>query len=356
MFDDVLGYIAYMPFVSSNDDILALLKLYGRALCTNRPVVFTALLIRLCTADFAALLPPSHPSALKTGKNEGNNVNTGKNKDNLSQQQQGVPQPNRPQQVTATDIMKVFSHLISDNIVIPSERLPITEVLYLFSSDEANLLILLEGFVEASAGRLLPAKVCTTLMELYLQKYSSLSEQFRQLFLDIHATRTDKFAVEAQIQAQETHVMSILDGAHTQYDPAHALLLCYSFKFERGQRFLLERQQSSELLMRMLIQSNDVKEVFKVLRREGSKNPELYVQVLTYFVQQSVEADSNQRSAKEARRKDKKLSDVSAGNAEESDRDVEEEDDDDDDDEDEEEEEDRCYYSCVLVLTEIWML
>ena len=44
--------------------------------------------------------------------------------------------------------------------------------------------------------------------------------------------------------------------------------------------------------MRMLIQNNDVKEVFKVLRREGSKDPELYVQVLTYFVQQSIVPES----------------------------------------------------------------
>lgn len=44
--------------------------------------------------------------------------------------------------------------------------------------------------------------------------------------------------------------------------------------------------------MRMLIQNNDVKEVFKVLRREGSKDPELYVQVLTFFVQQSIVPES----------------------------------------------------------------
>lgn len=43
--------------------------------------------------------------------------------------------------------------------------------------------------------------------------------------------------------------------------------------------------------MRMLIERKDRKEIFKVLRREGSKDPELYVQVLSFLVQQTMADD-----------------------------------------------------------------
>lgn len=46
---------------------------------------------------------------------------------------------------------------------------------------QVNLLTLLEGYVEASPGRLLPAKVATTLMELYLHKYSVIAQHIRSL-------------------------------------------------------------------------------------------------------------------------------------------------------------------------------
>ena len=185
------------------------------------------------------------------------------------------------------DVLKPFSHMLGADIVVPTERLPITEVMYLFTADEVSLLSLLEGFVDASQGRILPSKVTMTLMEMYLVRYSERTLQLQAL-QDGDTARADLSEVEDAQQVTENLVMGLLDGAHVQYDPAHALLLCHSFAFERGLRFLLEKQQSTELLMRMLIQGNDVKEVFKVLRREGTKDPELYIQVLTYFVQQSI--------------------------------------------------------------------
>jgi hypothetical protein len=134
------------------------------------------------------------------------------------------------------------------------------------------------------------------------------------------------------LAAVEAQVMALLDGAHAQYDPAHALLLCHSFGFERGQRFLLEKQQSTELLMRMLIQGNDSKEVFKVLRREGSKDPDLYIQVLTHFVQQSIEPEGDAGAQAEEKSSGRRR-EGSAGSEGSEESEEEEEDDDEEDEE-----------------------
>jgi len=321
-YDDALAYFAYLPFVTSNDVILSLLRLHGRALSQHRASIFTALLLKLCTADYASLLPHTHPANAVSSNTHSKNA-SGHHKS--SSTHGATHSQHGKKHVTANDVMKSFTHLLSDTVVVPADRLPIAEVLYLFSSDQASLLSLLQGFVDASPGRLLPAKVSTTLMELYLSKYSNLTEQLHVLRTtpdtvavnapvgsptkdnntDVATPHTTNTALTKQVEierldhtlhATEVSIMGLLDGAHTSYDPAHALLLCHTFHFERGQRFLLEKQQSTDLLMRMLIQNNDVKEVFKVLRREGSKDPELYVQVLTYFVQQSIAQDESRAS------------------------------------------------------------
>ncbi len=321
-YDDALAYFAYLPFVTSNDVILSLLRQHGRALSQHRATIFTALLLKLCTADYASLLPHTHPANAVSSNTHSKNA-SGHHKS--SSTHGSTHSQHVKKHVTANDVMKSFTHLLSDAVVVPADRLPIAEVLYLFSSDQASLLSLLQGFVDASPGRLLPAKVSTTLMELYLSKYSNLTEQLHVLrttpdtvavnapvgsptkdnSTDVTTPHTTNTALTKQVEierldhtlhATEVSIMGLLDGAHTSYDPAHALLLCHTFHFERGQRFLLEKQQSTDLLMRMLIQNNDVKEVFKVLRREGSKDPELYVQVLTYFVQQSIAQDESRAS------------------------------------------------------------
>lgn len=287
LYDDVLGYIAYMPFVATTDEILSLLKSHGRKLSRHRASVFAALLVKLCTGDYASLLPSSHP-VVQAAKAEAASV-------------RGREVSKGSKSVTPADVLRSFTHLLSSDVQIPTERLPITEIMYLFVTDEVNLLVLLEGFVEGSPGRILPAKVTTTLMELYLANYHN---HFKQLFTLKNQLDASKGAIEdaeSALQAVETQVMGLMDGAHVQYDPAHALLLCHSFNFDRGLRFLLERQQSIELLMRMLLEGNDVKEIFKVLRREGPKDPELYIKVLTHFVVESIDVAEEVEGVKSAK-------------------------------------------------------
>jgi hypothetical protein len=279
-YDEVLGYLAYLPFVSPVEDVLTLLKVHGRTLSRHRAAVLSALLIKLCIGDYAALLPSNHP-ALKATKADGNAGGGSKQvKDNSGSQTKA--------KTTVSEVLKSFTHLVAADVVLPTERLPVTEVMYLFTSDAVGLLNLLEGFVEGSPGRILPSKVITTLAELYMQKYQRQNAQLSELRAQKATTAAAIKEAEMALQTLETQIMALLDGAHAQYDPAHALLLCHSTGFERGQRFLLERQQCTDLLMRMLMEGHETKEVFKVLRREGTKDPNLYIQVLMYFVQQSI--------------------------------------------------------------------
>jgi hypothetical protein len=64
----------------------------------------------------------------------------------------------------------------------------------------------------------------------------------------------------------------------------------HSFQFESGELFLLEKMHSSDLILQKYIETGNEKGIMRVLRREGRKDPELYVQVLTYFVKLSMSA------------------------------------------------------------------
>jgi hypothetical protein len=98
--------------------------------------------------------------------------------------------------------------------------------------------------------------------------------------------------------------MGILDGVHVRYDPAHALLLTSAFGFEPGERFLLEQAQSVDLLIRRHIEGGDEQGIFRILRREGRKDPDLYVQVLTYFVQKAGRKMNNNNHVKVSEEED----------------------------------------------------
>ena len=58
----------------------------------------------------------------------------------VKQQRESVKAHNS-KNVTAGDVMKSFTHLLSDAVVVPTERLPIVDVLYLFSADQVAIFI-----------------------------------------------------------------------------------------------------------------------------------------------------------------------------------------------------------------------
>lgn len=239
----------------TTETLHGILKKHGRQLLKARPKAFTALLIKLCVGDYGAILP--HPAGhVSAGGASGGTAVGGKGN-----------------QATTAEAIRALSGLLGENIQLPTSTTSVVELMPLYSDDRESLLTLLEGVEETSKGRQMPQKVSTTLLELYLHNYSVQKEKL----ISQHASPRE---MEITLQVPyEQNIMRILDGAHTTYDPAHALLLVHSFGFERGERFLLEKSQSVELVMQMLIEGNDSKEVFKVLRREGTKDPELFIQV-----------------------------------------------------------------------------
>lgn len=275
-YDAALSYLAYVPFVSATSSVLFLIKKYGRELVKMRPTLFTSLLIKFCIGDYVTLLPCEHILSIKQSLTAA-----------ISPAEVKSEAP-----MLSGDRMKLLAlmSINSDSSFIPSERLPVGEVLHLFDySESACLLKLLESVAESSVmGRVMPPKVSSTLLELYLQKHSNIAQH-------IIALRKEATFNDNRVQQQETlllqigiNIMQILDGGRAHYDPAHALLLCYSFEFQPGQRFLLEKQSCIDLLMRMLMEERDVQAIFKVLRRQPGRDPDLYVQVLTFFVEQSI--------------------------------------------------------------------
>merc|ERR1719223_435774 len=111
---------------------------------------------------------------------------------------------------------------------------------------------LLEGVVQGMKGRVIPPKVSNTLIELYLTKLKAA-----------RAVSNDDVDRVERVQRLESQIMMLLDGPYVQYDVSQALLLVYAYDFERGRRFLLEKQQSVELLMVTLMEARDTVEIFK---------------------------------------------------------------------------------------------
>jgi hypothetical protein len=74
----------------------------------------------------------------------------------------------------------------------------------------------------------------------------------------------------------------------------------HSFQFESGELFLLEKMHSSDLILQKYIETGNEKGIMRVLRREGRKDPELYVQVLSYFVKLSMNFSSQTREHRDS--------------------------------------------------------
>eukprot|EP01038_Epipyxis_sp_PR26KG_P011998 gene11998-16062_t len=315
--DEALTYCTYLAFVANPEELLYLLRKNGRLLLKFKPVPFTALLTKLITGDLVSLLPYRNTTAIGTG-----GVTTTKESSlyipRLSTTSKSSISTYQYLSLSVTnstiDISKTLTNLLGsdgsslnltstkffqNNYGHPTSQygvgiLPIADILSLYADEKYNeyQLNLLEAFAESIKGKLpLSHKIAITLMELYLHKYSKHLSRVNEL-KDIHKTNGQNDIIastEALLEILDEKIMSILDSANSQYDVAQALLLTHSFGFKKGERFLLEKQQSVDLLMTMLIESNDEKEVFKVLRREGNKDAELFVKVLTYFVQKTLD-------------------------------------------------------------------
>jgi hypothetical protein len=295
-----MGYLAYMTLTCTQNEFLLALQLYGKTLLEHRPKQYTTLLTKYCINDLDSIL--STPPSTTTTTTTSSAAPAANKKGSTAVNNHSANSTAVGDVIWSTDLINALNSFLHINKrdtsdTMNSDPIQPEDFIKYFYDDEFHLLSFLEGIVNASKGRVLSPKLWTTFMELNMKKYHfyvlELSKLEKQLASNSSNNNSSNenmiYELETNIQQLEILIMNILDGPNAQYDPAHALLLCSMFAFDKGERYLLERQQSIDLLINKLIEAEDSKEVFKLLRKEGTKEPELFVQVLTYFVQKTMQ-------------------------------------------------------------------
>lgn len=220
-----LGYISSLIFTPSltSQKMKEILDKYARKLLVVLPNEVTSLFIILCSGKYDVL---------------------------------------KPQVSTASS-----NQLVVSPCLMP---LSVEDLLPCYVNNEKYFLLLIDGLYESNfTHKAFTPKVINTLLELYLDEYNSLKDQNNN-----------------EYRSFDEKIMSLLDiiCSGLEYDVSQALLLTRQFQYSIGEKFLLEKQQSTELLLRMYTESNDDNSIFKILRKEDRKDPEFYIQILTYFV------------------------------------------------------------------------
>ncbi len=300
-YDEAMGYLAYTCFVCNGSDVLSIINQHGRQLLQARTKSFTQFLVKLCTADMDFFLPTA--TIASSPKRPGNggcacgggNVLTGMD-GNMAN-------------IWSSDFWRVLHGLLSANklqSIHAHNDTPLIspqDVIGLFHDLEEHLIIFLDGIIQGSKGRLLAPKVWMTVLELYMQKYQQAKVEIADFDAKEPASPEKTSLLQEMnysVKVCEQTIMGYIDGANVQYDASHVLLLCHMFGFEKGEKYLLEKQNYVELLMSKMIALDDTKEIMKLLRKEGSKEPELYVQVLTYFVQRTLQSSIKERKSRKS--------------------------------------------------------
>lgn len=294
-YDEVLGYLAYLAFIAPPEDLSCMLSQFGPALLAAKPRAFTQLLIRLCSNTLDILLSFEQFQQQIAQGAAAPSANGAPPASSSAVSKKNVPIPaNKGTPSLLSDmpsfptLLRMLQGLLECKFISPPEYyLPLSDVLPLFADRSEFLFMLLEGIVASTKNRLLPPKLWTTLLELYMQQYHKLKS---------NSSISDSLSVPSlsnlTLDAVENKIMNILDAPQVSYDAAHVLLLCHIFGFERGSRFLLEKQNFIELVLLQMMAGRRSRDMFKLLRKEGTKDPELFVQVLKFLVQQTMSTPS----------------------------------------------------------------
>lgn len=172
---------------------------------------------------------------------------------------------------------------IDDYPKIVSEResvsalISVESVTPLFHNSRSLLRRFIEGVFDGlkKQGQYISNKVCCTLLELQLAEYAEI------------AVSTDNSIVDKSVRMARLseQVLLILDCEVARYEHSQALLICSIHGFLAGTSYLLEQAQySGALLLQLRMEAGDEKGLLRVLRREGRKDPDLYMQVLQFFL------------------------------------------------------------------------
>lgn len=294
-----ITYLAAMVYSCESSEVLPHIVTALPRLLRENPAAITGLLISICSGDYSSVL-----SMLKNSKISGvaHSSSSGSSSSSTAYHPSGS---SRYRADLFTSISNNSESILAGpltlaTVKIPTAPYPIDEILSFYVGYKEYMQSLIEGVY---SGKLLhqcklPEKVAHILLELYLEDYDDINKKVRGERTKTTlsggsgdggrgAEKTAKVPINelmAQLKAQEEKVMSILDGHSEEYVFDRALLLTQSFRFEVGTRYLLEKTASTDLLLQSCMDLGDKVGIKKLLRREGSKEPELCIRVLTYFV------------------------------------------------------------------------
>ncbi|CBN79204.1 conserved unknown protein [Ectocarpus siliculosus] len=231
-FSGALAYIASLPFSEASKQ----LRRRGKPLVAALPEDTTGVLMALCTGRYSSMPDPA-TAAAGGGGGGGGNPNS---KDKASP-------------TTAKAAAEDFVHLYVD---------------------EPRWLRIFLTYVLREGGRAGPT-VADTLLELLLREWAAAGSGQRG------GSSGGGLAVKKQ---REDEVMALLDNPRAGYDADHALVLVQMLNFKPGQLYLYEKLYMTELVLEHYVDTGDTRNMIRVCRKEGNNNPDLWVQVLSYLV------------------------------------------------------------------------
>ena len=88
---------------------------------------------------------------------------------------------------------------------------------------------------------------------------------------------------EAADTLVEDEVMDILKDPSARYDGDHALVLVQQYHFEPGMMYLYEKKKMYHMLVQRHMDSGNHQAILMTCRKYGQRDPNLWVQVLTYL-------------------------------------------------------------------------
>lgn len=94
------------------------------------------------------------------------------------------------------------------------------------------------------------------------------------LTLDPSSTRPGR-------EERERTALELLQNPRAAYDVNHALVLVQGAEFKPGQLYLYERLQMYHMVIQHYLDAGDMDAVVKTCRRHGTKDPNLWIQVLS---------------------------------------------------------------------------
>ena len=199
------------------------MKKYGKSLVTHLPEESTALLVRLCIGK-------SSPLSSAEGA--------------FGDQEEDEQQRSKPE-----------------------------EFIHIFVNQRSFLQQFLERIVER-----FPKSSSVTVWNTLLELYLAITEQQQQQ-KDQQSTVHSSSVVESDHRA-----MNLLRNPDAAYDPDHALVLSQLHQNPACTLYLYERLKRYPEILQFHMDHQDYRRVLSCSRKYGEKDPSLWIQVLSYFV------------------------------------------------------------------------